>query len=86
MPPEHQPHLPPLDPLWDNHSDYSPQEPPSVTARRYRSSTYFLEDQLKRSEALNDFRQTKTLVNNLPQFSLRSQLAFALQYTGHEDV
>ncbi len=62
-------------------SDYLPQEPPSKTARRYRSSSYFLEDQLRTSEAVNDFRMTKTIVQNLPQFSLKSQLEFAVRYT-----
>ncbi len=61
-------------------SDYLPQEPPSKTARRYRSSSYFLEDQLRTSEAVNDFRMTKTIVQNLPQFSLKSQLEFAVRY------
>ncbi|MFN8614564.1 MAG: hypothetical protein U0003_01460 [Vampirovibrionales bacterium] len=74
------------EPLQEAIPDYLPQEPPSVTAKRYRNSRYFLEDQLKRSEALNDFRHTKTMVNNLPQFSLRSQLAFAIQYTGCEEL
>lgn len=71
---------PDIDNMAMDPTDYCPQEPPSKTARRYRSSSYFLEDQLKRSDALNEFRLTKTIVNNLPQFSLQHQLEFAVQY------
>lgn len=59
--------------------DYNPHESPATTARRYRNSSYFMADQLRTSEALNDFRLTKTVVQNMPQFSLRHQLDFAIR-------
>ncbi len=58
---------------------YSEYEPHSVTAKRYRTSNYFLNDQLKCSEAIHDFQSVKTLVNGLPQFSLRSKFEFIEQ-------
>lgn len=65
--------------------EYNPHESPAMTAKRYRSSNYFLADQLKTSEALNDFRLTKTIVQNMPQFSLRHQLDFAIRYANLSD-
>lgn len=61
------------------HRNYTPLEPQSVTARRYRTSKYFLKDQLRCSEAIHDFQSVKAMVNNLPQFSLRSKFQFAAQ-------
>ncbi len=61
------------------HQNYTPLEPQSVTARRYRTSKYFLKDQLRCSEAVHDFRSVKAMVSSLPQFSLRSRFQFAAQ-------
>ncbi len=63
----------------DDKITYSEYEPASVTAKRYRSSKYFLNDQLKCSEAIHDFQSVKDLVNGLPDFSLRSKFEFIAQ-------
>lgn len=45
--------------------------------QRYRTSEYFLEDQLRYSEAVSDFRSIKTLLSNAMSFT--GQNAFRFQ-------
>lgn len=47
--------------------------------RRYRTSHYFLADQLRCSEAAADFRSVKNLLNNTPSFSTRGAFRFQTQ-------
>lgn len=47
--------------------------------KRYRTSKYFLEDQLRCSEAAADFRSIRELVANTPSFSVRSTFRFQTQ-------
>ena len=54
-------------------------EPVTHTMRRYRSSTYYLYQQLQHSEARQEFQQIKTMVNRLKQFSPTGRLQFAEQ-------
>jgi len=63
---------------------YSPQEPQTVTARRYRTSEYFRDDMLKCSDVATEFQSVKTLVNGLQAFSLQSKFVFATE-TVHND-
>jgi hypothetical protein len=51
--------------------------PYPVIERRYRTSKYFLEDQLRCSEAIQDFRTVKNLLAQTPQFNLRGTFKFA---------
>jgi hypothetical protein len=44
---------------------------------RYRSSKYFMQDQLKCSQAADDFRSVKNLLSGLANF--QNQLAFQYQ-------
>ncbi len=60
----------------NENATYSEYEPQSVTTKRYRTSKYFLKDQLRCSEAIHDFQSVRSLVNELPQFSLRSKFEF----------
>jgi hypothetical protein len=47
--------------------------------RRYRTSKYFLNDQLRYSEAIQDIQSVKTTLCKLPQFSLRQAFHFATE-------
>ncbi len=47
--------------------------------RRYRTSKYFLEDQLRCSEAAADFRSIRELVASTPSFSVRQSFQFQTQ-------
>ena len=51
----------------------------TVYERRYRTTKYFLEDQLRCSEAVQDFRTVKNLLDKTPQFNLRQTFQFATQ-------
>lgn len=59
---------------------YSDLEPHAVTARRYRNSQYFLADQLRCSQAVNDYRNVRTFANSLSQlrWCVMSPMAEAL--------
>lgn len=46
--------------------------------RRYRTSKYFLEDQLRCSEAAEDFRSIKNLMSNSQSFSLMGAFRFQM--------
>ncbi|MBX2860928.1 MAG: hypothetical protein KTR14_06820 [Vampirovibrio sp.] len=46
--------------------------------RRYRSSKFFLEDQLRCSEAVNDFKTVKNFMQRTPQFGIKPAFQFAL--------
>jgi hypothetical protein len=63
------------------HSDQaSPQEAIVLPCdQRYRNSKYFLEDQLRCSEAAADFRSVKELVGRAPSFCIRSTFRFQTQ-------
>ncbi len=58
---------------------YSPQEPQSVTARRYRNSDYFRDDMLKCSDVVDEFKSVKSLVDGLQAFSLQHKFVFATE-------
>ncbi|MEB3286317.1 MAG: hypothetical protein VKJ04_02320 [Vampirovibrionales bacterium] len=45
--------------------------------RRFRNSNYFLQDQLRCSEAVEDFRSVRNLINKLSDF--KHDLAFQFQ-------
>jgi hypothetical protein len=49
-----------------------------VVETRYRTSKYFLADQLRYSEAVNDFRSVRASISHLPQMNLLNRLQFAL--------
>lgn len=51
-------------------TDYKPCD------ARYRSSSYFLEDQLRCSEAVDDFQSMKTMVNRLAAFDPFQHVSF----------
>ena len=55
-----------------DHSDsiYQPCE------RRFRTSSYFLEDQLRCSEALEDFRSVRNLLHSLTDFQPKEAFQF----------
>ncbi|MBK8191019.1 MAG: hypothetical protein IPK79_11280 [Vampirovibrionales bacterium] len=61
-------------------SPYSPLEPQAVTARRYRNSRYFLEDQLRCSQTVDDYRTIRSFANSLNQlrWCVMSPMAEAL--------
>ena len=44
--------------------------------QRYRTSQYFLEDQLRCSDAAEDFRSVKNLVGKAQSFNLRNAFRF----------
>lgn len=44
--------------------------------RRYRTSKYFLQDQLRCSEAAADFRSVRDLVSNTASFSFKQAFQF----------
>jgi len=44
---------------------------------RYRTSRYFLEDQLRTSEAAQDFKSVKKLLSTLVRLSLRTSYEFS---------
>jgi hypothetical protein len=44
--------------------------------RRYRTNRYFLQDQLRCSEAISDFRSVKQLLSSTPAFSGASAFRF----------
>ena len=50
-----------------------------VVETRYRTNNYFLANQLRYSEAVNDFRSVRSSVDSLPQMSLINRLQFALE-------
>jgi hypothetical protein len=65
-------------------SSCSPSEPSqegsgihTVYERRYRTSKYFLEDQLRCSEAVQDFRTVKSVLSNTSLFTVRQAFRFA---------
>jgi hypothetical protein len=47
--------------------------------KRFRTSKYFLDDQLKCSDALSDFRSVKNLVNKTQAFNVRGAFQFQTQ-------
>jgi hypothetical protein len=47
--------------------------------KRYRSSKYFLQDQLRCSEAAADFRSIKELLSGAESFSLEQTFQFQTQ-------
>lgn len=49
----------------------------TVYERRYRTSKYFLEDQLRCSEAVRDFRTVKSTLGSTSQFNVRQAFRFA---------
>ena len=57
----------------------SGEKPMLPCDKRYRTSKYFLEDQLRCSEAAADFRSVKELVSNTPSFSFGSAFKFQPQ-------
>lgn len=59
---------------------YCEQEPHAVTARRYRNSRYFLEDQLRCSQAVDDYRAIRSFASGLNQlrWCVMSPMAEAL--------
>ena len=44
--------------------------------KRYRTSRYFLEDQLRCSAAVEDFRSVKSLIDNLSRFNQENTFRF----------
>ncbi len=44
--------------------------------KRYRNSRYFLEDQLRCSAAVEDFRSVKSLIGNLSSFNQQQTFRF----------
>ena len=57
----------------------SDNQPVLASERRYRNSNYFLEDQLRCSEAVSDFKSVRSLVEKAQGFSLRNAFQFQLQ-------
>ncbi len=47
--------------------------------KRYRTSKYFLEDQLRCSEAAADFRSVKNLLEKTQSFNVRGAFRFQLE-------
>jgi hypothetical protein len=47
--------------------------------RRYRTSRYFLEDQLRCSDAVSDFRSIKDMVSRTQAFNVRGSFRFQQQ-------
>jgi hypothetical protein len=47
--------------------------------KRYRSSRYFLEDQLRHSDAVEDFRTVKQLLASVQSFGLNQLFRFAAE-------
>lgn len=60
-----------------NPPDHESEKPALPCDRRYRNSKYFLQDQLRCSEAAADFRSVKELVASAAAFNLN--LAFQFQ-------
>jgi len=58
---------------------YSQYESPLVTGRRYRESRYFLNDQLKQSESLQDFQALREQLQQVPSAMPLTQF-FRLQW------
>jgi hypothetical protein len=68
------PHPPTVEPYQG--PPVNPVDHPKVVDWRYRSSGYFLEDQLRQSEAAQDFRSVKRLLSTLVRLSLRTSYEF----------
>jgi hypothetical protein len=60
--------------------DHSPESPQDISShhmkvdRRYRESNYFLADQLRYSEDVQDFRSVKQSIARSPFFNLQHQV------------
>lgn len=63
----------------DHSADAQKQDVSLPCDKRYRTSKYFLEDQLRCSEAAADFRSVKNLVSNAASFSLHQAFQFQAQ-------
>lgn len=64
--------------MQDPHTSDSHRSPTIILPceRRYRTHTYFLADQLRCSDALEDFRSVKALAEQLQVFSLTQVFQF----------
>jgi hypothetical protein len=63
-----------------NNSKRASQEQVTLPCdQRYRNSKYFLEDQLRCSETVADFKSVKDLVNRAPSFCLNNTFQFQPQ-------
>lgn len=59
--------------------EHEPEKLALPCDRRYRNSKYFLQDQLRCSEAAADFRSVKELVANATAFNFNQAFQFQTQ-------
>lgn len=62
-----------------NPPEQEPEKPALPCDRRYRSSKYFLQDQLRCSEAAADFRSVKALAAQVSAFNIHQAFQFQTQ-------